>query len=123
MFSGVFTSGAAGAVKAYLATDEVRRLLGESTSMRISVQTSSRTANCQLVFKLYDTAGPQRPTGLGPGYAATFTSSAVTTDFPLPIQVNGPYSSNVDLVMEVSASSGSAVEIFQGTITITLFFT
>lgn len=115
-------SGAAGAVRAYLASDEVRRLLGESTSMRISVQTSSRTSNCQLVLKLYDTAGPQRPTGLSPGYAATFTSSAVTTEFPLPIQVNGPYSSNVDLVLEVSASSGSAEQTFQGTITVTLFF-
>ncbi|MCK6507490.1 hypothetical protein L6R53_29680 [Myxococcota bacterium] len=109
-------------MRAYLASDEARRLAGESTSMRISVQTTSRTANCQLVIKLYDTAGPLRPTGLSPGYAATFTSSAITTDFPLPVQINGPYCHNVDIVLEVSASSGSVEQVFQGTITVTLFF-
>lgn len=122
LFVGTFNSGAAGAVRVYLASDDARRLVGQATSLRISVQTTSRTTNCQLVIKLYDTAGPLRPTGLDVGYAATSTSSPITSNFPLPIQINGPFCDNVDIVLEVSASSGSAVETFQGTITATLFF-
>ena len=122
LFSGTFNSGASGAVRVYVSADEARRLVGQATSMRVSVQTTSRTTNCQLVLKLYDTAGPLRPTGLDVGYAATFTSSPVTSNFPAPIQVPGPFCDNVDIILEVSASSGSAVETFQGTVMGTLFF-
>jgi len=122
VMEGVFSSGPSGAIRAYLASDEVRKVIGQASSVRVSVLTTARTANCQLVLKLYESAGPVRPTGLDSSYPPFFTSSALTTDFPQPFDISGPFCDNVDLLLEVSAATGTFVETWQGTIYMTLFF-
>ena len=122
VLEGLFTSGPNGVTRVYLASDDVRKLIGQASSVRVSVLTTNRTTNAQLVIKLYDTAGPVRPTDLDSAYAAFFTSAALTSNFPAPINIAGPFCDNVDLALEVSASTGTNVETWQGSITMTLFF-
>lgn len=122
LFDGAFPSNSNGALRMYLVPDQVRKLVGQASRLRISVVGTQRTANAQLTLKLYDTAdASKRPSELAVGYAPSFTSAAITSLTPQPIDVAGPFCDNVDIVLEVQASTGTADEEWRGTISATLF--
>lgn len=122
VFDGTYTSNADGTAARYLVTDTIREGLGQASSLRLAIQTSSRSANARLKFRLFETSGPRRPTALGANYAAFFTSADITAAAPQPIQISGPFADNVDLALDVSASTGSAEEQWTGTVYIVRYF-
>jgi hypothetical protein len=125
LFNGVFISNADGSALRYLFSDlsnEDRALLGKATSMRIAVQTRSRTGTARLVIRFYETSGPRRPTALGTGYQPFFTSPNIDTSTPVPMNITGPFCDNVDFALDVSDSGAAALQSWDGVITVVLFF-
>lgn len=125
LFNGVFVSNADGSALRYLFSDlstEDRALLGKATSMRIAVQTRSRTSTARLVIRFYETSGPRRPTALGAGYQPFFTSANIDTASPVPMNITGPFCDNVDFALDVSDSGAAALQSWDGVITVVLFF-
>ncbi len=123
LFEGTFRTTTNGGARTFLATDEVRRLVGQASRIRISIIGTDRTANAELTLRIYDTASPSaRPSEIDPGYAAFFTSAPIATLTPAPINVAGPTCDNVDLVLELKASSGTNLEEWTGAIYATLIF-
>jgi hypothetical protein len=125
LFSGAFSSEINGAaVRSLLSdlNDEARKALGEASDLRIAVQTDSRTPNARLKLRMFETAGPRRPTALGAGYPAFWTGPDMDTPAPTPATIAGPFCTNIDMALDVSASSGTAQETWQGTISATAFF-
>ncbi|MCK6507196.1 hypothetical protein L6R53_28135 [Myxococcota bacterium] len=125
VFQGTFVSAADGTLRRYLLSDlseAQRKQIGQASRVRVAIQTTSRTTNCRLLIRLFETAGLTRPTALGSGYTAFYTSSNIETEYPQPFTIDGPYCDNVDLALDVLASTGSTQQTFQGTVALTLFF-
>ncbi len=125
LFNGVFISNSDGTALRYLFSDisnEDRALLGKSTGMRVAVQTRSRTGGTRLVIRMFETAGPRKPTSLGAGYPAFFTSANLDTAAPSPMNITGPYCDNVDFALDVSDIGAAALQSWDGIITVVLFF-
>lgn len=122
-FEGSFVSDSSGSIRAYLASDEVRKLFGQATGARISVVGTSMTSTCRIQLRLYDTATPRmRPTELEQSYPPFFSTGLITSLVPQPIDVTGDWCDNVDIVLEVDDSAASSKQEWTGTIYITLFF-
>lgn len=123
VFEGSFVSDSSGGIRRYLATDHVRKLVGQATGARISVVGSAKTASCRIQLRFYDTATPRsRPSELEQAYAPFFSTGTITTLVPQPVDVAGAWCDNVDIVLEVDDSAASSKQEWTGTIYITLFF-
>lgn len=123
IIEGNFTTGASGEVRQYLASDEVRKLVGQATSMRVCFVGIETTSNARLTLKLFESAYTvQRPSELGDSYAPSFTSSTIASLLPAPIQVPGPFCDNVDIVIEADDNGSASLENWRGGVYATLYF-
>lgn len=88
----------------------MRKAVGGAAQVRVSVEMPQRTPNAKLKLHLYETGLSRLPSALDPSYQAFFTSPDLTTAFPQPFNIVGPFADNVDMALDVSAILGAQLE-------------
>lgn len=124
LFEGNFFSNTDGTARRYWLSsfgETARKAVGGAAQVRVSLEMPQRTPNAKLKLYLFETGLSRLPSALDPSYQAFFTSPDLTTAFPQPFNIVGPFADNVDLALDVSASSGTQLEQATARIVGTLF--
>jgi hypothetical protein len=116
-----YSSESNGSPRVYQSQDAQKARLGAAKAIRAQIIGSRITTNTELRLLMYETpSDDMRPIDVVPGGSPFFTSSVVNTARSVPIQINGPFSGNVTLALEVKHSSQAAAVEFQGLVAVTL---
>ncbi|MDP2317114.1 MAG: hypothetical protein Q8P41_29750 [Pseudomonadota bacterium] len=119
--SATYQSETSGAKRAFQSQDALKARLGAAKSIRAQIIGTRISTNTEIRLLVFETPYDEmRPGDVVPGGSPYFTSAAVTALRSAPIQINGPFSGNVTIALEVKhATDGGAVE-FEGLVAATL---
>ena len=116
-----YSSGPNGAPRSYQSSDALKTRLGAAKSIRAQLIGSRISVGTELRLIVYETPYEEiRPVDAVPGGTPFFTSAAITSARSVPVQIDGPFSGNVTLALEVKHSGGTTTVEFEGLLAVTL---
>jgi hypothetical protein len=110
-----------GTTAIYRMPAELRGVVGQAKALRYQFVGFERSTNAQLELQMFESAYEDMPADeVIPGATPFHTSGSVNALRTSPTIVPGPFCTNVEMVLKVSASTGSVQESWQGLIAATL---
>lgn len=112
-----FTSFSNGTVKKYVCSPEIWKMLGQAINIRYQFIGFRKSANVQIQLKIFESPCDEIPAHeVMPGTPPTpfFTGTMCNILRPAPEMINGPFSHNVVAILEVSDSTTTAMEEWDG---------
>ncbi len=118
---GLYQSNNDGTAVAYKMPQELRTLVGQAKALRYQFIGFNRTTNARVVMTMFES--PWEGTAADevlPGAAPFHTSGNLDNLRAGPVQVAGPFGTNVEMVLKCSASAGGGPESWYGLVAATL---
>ncbi|MFH1467145.1 MAG: hypothetical protein ABIO70_22365, partial [Pseudomonadota bacterium] len=102
---------------------DLRALVGQASSLRYQFIGMSRTTNARVTLTMFESPWEDVAADeIAPGATPFHVSGNLDTLRSVPVQVDGPFGTNVEMVLKCLDSTSSGSESWQGLVAATLFF-